>query len=266
MKTKKRHLSTGIALLFTLFLSAQEVFEGSIPLSALNGPSEAAYSPPETPASDRAPVRVNPFAYDPAKTMPAPVAAPEAARFTQFQGRILDEQTRSPLEDCILELFFIDENGEVQRTYSGRLRNAAFSLPMFRGFEHIALLRRQGYEAKAFYLGTMMEDRQHDFLLLASQFTHSPIKGTPISSGQTQMPPSPAEEEVMAPKPPIGYFQVIQATSLRATASHRSEILFRFQAGNEVEVLEKTEKFWWKVRYLGKTGYIKSFLLKNVKA
>lgn len=57
-------------------------------------------------------------------------------------------------------------------------------------------------------------------------------------------------------------FKVKAATSLRAEATHTARTLLRFDAGNKVELLEKTDAFWWKVRYKGKIGYAKAALLE----
>lgn len=61
-----------------------------------------------------------------------------------------------------------------------------------------------------------------------------------------------------------GNYQLTQATSLREGSHHTTGVILRFSAGDEVEVLEKTDRWWWKVRFNGQVGYAKSALLKKV--
>ncbi len=52
-----------------------------------------------------------------------------------------------------------------------------------------------------------------------------------------------------------------EATSLREGSDHTTRVLLRFEAGDRVELLEKTDRWWWKVQYKGKIGYVKAALL-----
>lgn len=61
------------------------------------------------------------------------------------------------------------------------------------------------------------------------------------------------------------HFILKEATSLRKEPTHTSPVLLRFETGDQVELLEKTDEFWWKVRYKGKTGFAKAALLEAMK-
>jgi hypothetical protein len=60
----------------------------------------------------------------------------------------------------------------------------------------------------------------------------------------------------------IGRFVLTASTSFRQKATHKSDVLLRFRPNDEVEVLEKTNKWWWRVRYDERTGYVKAQLLE----
>lgn len=62
---------------------------------------------------------------------------------------------------------------------------------------------------------------------------------------------------------PLGDYQVTLETSLRAAPDHRSKVLTRLPVGGQVQFLERTDKYWWKVQYEGKTGWAKCALLKK---
>lgn len=56
---------------------------------------------------------------------------------------------------------------------------------------------------------------------------------------------------------------VTQATSLRQRATHKSNVLLRFAPGDEATLLEPTDKYWWKVVFNGKVGWVKKALLRK---
>lgn len=60
----------------------------------------------------------------------------------------------------------------------------------------------------------------------------------------------------------FGNFSVTKATSLRRKATHNSKVLQRLSAGKSVTVLEKTNRYWWKVNIDGREGYVKALLLQ----
>ncbi|MCB0641258.1 MAG: SH3 domain-containing protein, partial [Phaeodactylibacter sp.] len=59
-------------------------------------------------------------------------------------------------------------------------------------------------------------------------------------------------------EPSQGTLTLTGETSLRQDATHKSSVLTRLYIGNEVELLEKTNQFWWKVRYQGMVGWVKA--------
>lgn len=61
----------------------------------------------------------------------------------------------------------------------------------------------------------------------------------------------------------FGTYKLSKKTSLRADATSSSKVLKRLETSSNVIVLEKTSKYWWKVNYNGKIGYVKALLLKK---
>ena len=59
------------------------------------------------------------------------------------------------------------------------------------------------------------------------------------------------------------YYYLIDKTSLRSEATSQSTVLKRFRAGDEVELIEKTDKYWWKVIFDGQVGYVKAAKLQE---
>ncbi len=79
---------------------------------------------------------------------------------------------------------------------------------------------------------------------------------------------APPKPPVVAPKPApsgssLGVFVVNESTSLRSGPTHESNSLVRVRSGAKVNLLEKTNQFWWKVETNGQTGYIKAANLSS---
>ena len=82
----------------------------------------------------------------------------------------------------------------------------------------------------------------------------------PASQRSPRVPP-----KTEAPSPSLGTFQVTKATSLRALPTSSSAVINRLAEGDQLQVVEKTEYYWWKVVDKGRVGYVKALLLEKVK-
>lgn len=59
--------------------------------------------------------------------------------------------------------------------------------------------------------------------------------------------------------------KVIKATSLRKDSNSKSKVILRFKAGNEVSVIDESDRWWAKVIYKEKVGWVKKSLLKDLE-
>lgn len=59
------------------------------------------------------------------------------------------------------------------------------------------------------------------------------------------------------------YFVVTEKTSLRESPDSQAEVLLRLSVDAKMEVLDSSGKYWWKVQYNGRTGWVKSALLRK---
>lgn len=85
----------------------------------------------------------------------------------------------------------------------------------------------------------------------------------PLLASDEEMPSEESEGEQAAPEEPLGAFYLTGATSFRSEATHLSESMLRFATGDKVILLEKTDKYWWKVRFKSKTGWVKAAKLQE---
>lgn len=75
----------------------------------------------------------------------------------------------------------------------------------------------------------------------------------------------PLKAAAPVPSSDYGFFQVSKATSLREGPTSSSKVLRRLAVGDRLQVIEKTEYYWWKVKDNGRIGYVKAQLLEGVK-
>lgn len=64
-------------------------------------------------------------------------------------------------------------------------------------------------------------------------------------------------------EPTFGFYRLLDKTSLRQGPTHTTDVLLRFDIGDQVDILEKTNKYWWKARYRNRIGYVKAHLLER---
>lgn len=80
---------------------------------------------------------------------------------------------------------------------------------------------------------------------------------TPVASPKA-IPPA------TEPKLPI-YCTLTAATVIRRGPVYTSDEIAPLRAGDQVEVIKKTGKWWWKVRFNGKIGFVKAQLLERAR-
>ena len=105
------------------------------------------------------------------------------------------------------------------------------------------------------------------FPYLQHAIRHSSIKAERTlqsSSTKAQQEHKIVAAFFMAATEPIKeeYFTLKKRTSLRQRATHKSPVISRLASGTNLLVLEKTSKYWWKVRIEDNIGYVKALLLE----
>lgn len=98
--------------------------------------------------------------------------------------------------------------------------------------------------------------KSEPLIVNAAPFSNQSPRTIEVAEHRTATP-------VKKSNPASNIYQVTQATSLREGSHHTTNVLLRFNPGDQVEVLEKTDHWWWKVQYNGKIGYAKAALLKK---
>ena len=61
----------------------------------------------------------------------------------------------------------------------------------------------------------------------------------------------------------IGNYKLTDITSLRIKPDSQSSVILRFNVGDNVEVINSSDEWWWEVIHNGKRGWVKRRLLKK---
>ena len=222
---------------------------------------------------------------------------PSARSRVFLEGSVRNVASDAHLDQVSAEVFILDDQGQMQRAYSGSTRGRQFFLPLIRETPHILILRKSGYKPMAVYLEPADTDLQQIFRLEErSRPAFVPedvfVFCGPPDFEENYSPDSiyVGDEEAALDsliagiaffeendafrhrrlsisgensgnQKPIGAFEVLEATSLRREPYFKSEILLRLNQGDELEVLEKTNAHWWKARFKKEQGFVKAFML-----
>ncbi len=81
-----------------------------------------------------------------------------------------------------------------------------------------------------------------------------------IPSPKVSTPQEETPLEIATPSK-TNQFQIAAETSLREYPEQSADVLKRIGEGEQVEIIENTEKYWWKVNYAGRVGWVKRHLL-----
>lgn len=60
------------------------------------------------------------------------------------------------------------------------------------------------------------------------------------------------------------HYILTDETSLREGASSKTRVLLRFKPGDNVDVIDSSDNWWWKVKFKDKIGWVKKALLKKI--
>ncbi|MCB0706509.1 MAG: SH3 domain-containing protein [Saprospiraceae bacterium] len=83
----------------------------------------------------------------------------------------------------------------------------------------------------------------------------SPIQPAPEKAVAAEQTESENPEE---PLNSLGTYRLSESTGMHSGPNQESENITRLRTGFEVELLERTNKYWWKIRYKGNVGYAKA--------
>ncbi len=100
----------------------------------------------------------------------------------------------------------------------------------------------------------------------------TPVKNNSISKKKTKAKPHPKKRSISSqqstqtlPTPPNLIYIVSENTNLRTAGNANANIIRPLNMGDEVRLIDSSQKNWWKVIHNAKEGWVEKHLLKEKK-
>jgi hypothetical protein len=175
---------------------------------------------------------------------PDPIPVP-VSPFIELFGEVKDKETNLELSGVIVDVYVTGEDGVEVGPSSRPFNSSHFVKQLDRTAKYRIVVKKAGYEDTEYYV---FKDDMGELPQIRNIFYLTPKV--------LEYMPSPAEEE-----PVVMAYELTARTSLRAEATSQSTVLQRISEGTLMEVLEETNKYWWKVNLDGQVGYVKAAYL-----
>lgn len=175
---------------------------------------------------------------------PDPIPVP-VSPYIELFGEVKDKETNLELSGVIVDVYVTGEGGIEVGPSSRPFNSSYFVKQLDRTAIYRIVVKKAGYEDTEFYV---FKDDMGELPQIRNIFYLTPKV--------LEYMPSPVEEE-----PVVMAYELTARTSLRAEATSQSTVLQRISVGSLMEVLEETNKYWWKVNLDGQVGYVKAAYL-----
>ena len=174
---------------------------------------------------------------------PDPIQVP-ISPYIEFFGEVMDKETHLELPGVIVDVFVTGEDG-MEEGPSSRLFNSSYFVKQLdRTANYRIVVKKAGYKDKELFV---FKDDMGELPQIRNIFYLTPKV--------LEYMPSPEEETV------VMAYELTAVTSMRSEPTSQSTVLQRLSEGTLIEVLEETNKYWWKVNLDGQVGYVKAAYL-----
>lgn len=210
-------------------------------------------------------------------------------KYFTFYGTVINDETDEPVDAVYVDVYVIGPDDRRELIHTSRYPGHTFNVPLFQSeLQHEISVGGHGYKRQSLSFRANIPRLEHEFRMSDGLWTvkePEPIfdPGAPqsqlVSSQESalDMEPEPMVEETeMALGAPLqeeiadeelagteyqGPFEIIQRTSLRSEPDAQARVMKRLAVGTNLVLLEKTDKWWWKMKLGDQVGYVKQRLL-----
>ena len=218
-----------------------------------------------------------------------PRSKPEAfpsEKYLRLTFKVMEAETERPLKGILLDVYRLRDRYSRELVLTRSFYSGHFEINIDRSRPHVVIVKKRGYEGKEYYLdpAEMGDKTGHElWFYLEEQImagmdpfagvVEDEVKNSSFySDGKAAvdkklfMAPSladPAAARQMEPKAAFIKFHLRSQTELYAGPSAAAPVRSRFAAGDRVDLLETTNRHWWKVRFKGQVGWVKADFLRE---
>ncbi|MFN7118328.1 MAG: DUF5723 family protein [Saprospiraceae bacterium] len=217
----------------------------------------------EKPAKATKPARVE---AEPSTPTPTPVAE-ERKPYVTLLGSANAINSGDTLRGLAVDVYRTMPDGNEETVLFKSFLNGQIQLSLQRSETYRIVVKKPGYTEQSIRV-TPVEMEDANTLTKQVTLAVAPPIEKPKPPVRVETNPAPQVSVQANPvviKKPDETYSLPEATSFREGPSHETRTILRFPAGAKVLVIEKTNDLWWRVRYLGRPGYVKAALLEPVE-
>lgn len=217
-------------------------------------------------------------------------------KYFTFYGTVINDETDEPVDAVYVDVYVIGPDERRELIHTSRYPGHTFNVPLFQNeLQHEISVGGHGYKRQSLSFRANIPRLEHEFRMSDGLWTvKDPVPmvdpGAPQLVSTAQAAPevvpepevemeSPEEEMTFGAEPEAddlpsenlaatdidGTFEIIQRTSLRSEPDAQARVMKRLAVGTNLVLLEKTDKYWWKMKLNGQIGYVKQRLLVGVQ-
>lgn len=195
-----------------------------------------------------------------------------------FRGSTRDASDGRTVDAAYVDIYKINGDGFRELIHTSRYPAGQFDIVLFaQPGTHEMHVENWGYQKEIYQFRATETTLNKDFMMIPKPVMDSPARPVAVNtttsyeeqpyegdnndmaSVDDSFSEEPAEGDIEEAR---GLFSLTQRTSLREEATSQSDVIKRLGVGDQVLVLEETNKFWWKVRLGDRTGWVKAALLE----
>lgn len=218
-------------------------------------------------------------------------------KYFTFYGTVVDDETDEPLDAIYVDIYVLDTADNRELIHTSRYPGHTFNVPLYQNnLDHEISVGGHGYKRQTLQFKADRDLLIYEFRMSDGYWTPQEPEALTTKSGASvlaslkeeqdaEIPGSQKEridesltadieEELSSNTVPVesmaatkieGTFEIIQRTSLRSEPDPQARVMKRLAVGTELELLEKTDRYWWKMKLNGQIGYVKQRLLVSVQ-
>lgn len=205
-------------------------------------------------------------------------------KYFTFYGTVIDDKTREPVDAVYVDVYVIHPDNQRELIHTSRYPGHTFNIPLFQSdLPHEISVGGYGYARNTLSFSADITRLEHEFRMSDGLWTYeepvpyvdpSQVKlasnyaeeaAGPVSEAGDDLMGGAVSEDNMAATDIDGVFEIIQRTSLRSEPDAQARVMKRLGEGTTLILLEKTDKYWWKMKLGDQVGYVKQRLMVSVQ-
>lgn len=198
--------------------------------------------------------------------------------YFMFRGTTKSSASGQVVDAAYVDIYKINGDGFRELIHTSRYPNGEFDIVLFaQPGTHEMHVENWGFQKEIYQFRATKTTLQKEFMMIPKPIMDSPARPVAVNTSpsyedqsfEEPLGDNTASEDVFDEVPAEGdiaqargIFLLTQKTSLREEATSGSSVMKRLDVGEQVLLVEETNKFWWKVKFGERIGFVKAALLE----